>query len=172
MRLQEAASILCTASHTPVNLEICLIGRLNRLFYSIPTQDGEMRQTCHEATNQPAENMFRRYDFPLSATIERCLSKAAAMAFRRPSSLMPNGRSAADSEACLGTIFFKYPGILAASRTACIPVLARTFYDWMPTRACHGEVHASKARTGHMLLLCFAWRTRYLHLPTSTTILH
>jgi hypothetical protein len=129
-------------------------------------------QTCHEATNQPEKNMFRRYGFPLSATIERCLSKAAAMAFRRPPSLMPNGRSAADSEACLGTIFFfKYPGILATSRTACIPVLARTFYDWMPTMACHGEVHASKARTGHMLLLCFAWRTRYLHLPTSTTIL-
>jgi hypothetical protein len=128
-------------------------------------------QTCHEATSQPAENMFRRYGFPLSTTIERCLFEAAAMAFRRPPSLMPSGQSAADSEACLGTIFFKYPGIPAASRTACIPALARTCYDWMTNRACHGEVHALKPRAGHILLLCFAWRTRYLHLPTTTTIL-
>jgi len=45
MRLQEAASILCTAvSHTPIHLEIFLIGQTTGLFDTIPIRNEEMNK--------------------------------------------------------------------------------------------------------------------------------
>jgi hypothetical protein len=55
-----------------------------------------------------------------------------------------------------GGHLLQVPRYTRSLRTACIPAPARTYYDWMPTKTCRGEVHAFemhvlKAQTGGVL---------------------